>query len=286
MKRTTTAAPPVLLATTLAAQTQQAKIAYPTARTVAHTDDYFGRRISDPYRWMEDLNSSDLAAWVKAENGVTERYLASLPMRERFKARLTELYNRVRISVPFREAGMLFYNKNSGLQPQGVWMMRASTDGPERVVIDPNVLSPDGSVALSQFAPSPDGKLFAYGLSQGGSDWSTVYVRELAGGKQLGDTVQWIKFSGLSWTKDGKGFFYSRFPTPEKGKELQSALANQTMYYHALGTAQSADRKIYSRPDHPEWFVSGGLTDDRRYLLIYVNVGTDPHNRLYVADLG
>lgn len=265
---------------------QQGKIAYPVAKTVTHTDDYFGRKISDPYRWMEDLNAPDLAAWVKAENQVTDRYLASLPMRDRFKARLTELYNRVRVSVPFREAGKLFYNKNTGLQPQGVWMVRATTDGPERIVIDPNVLSPDGSVALSQFAPSPDGKLFAYGLSQGGSDWSTVYVRELESGKQLKDTVQWIKFSGLSWTKDGKGFFYSRFPTPEKGKELQSALANQTLYYHALGTAQSSDKKIYARPDHPEWFVSGGLSDDRRYLLIFVNEGTDPHNRLYVADLG
>ena len=166
-------------------------------------------------------------------------------MRDRFKSRLTELYNRVRISVPFREAGMLFYNKNSGLQPQGVWMMRASIDGPERIVIDPNVLSPDGSIALSQFAPSPDGKLFAYGLSQGGSDWSTVYIRDLATGRQLSDTVQWIKFSGLSWTKDGKGFFYSRFPTPAKGKELESALRDQKLYYHALGTAQSKDRLIY-----------------------------------------
>jgi prolyl oligopeptidase len=271
---------------TLSAQTQQGKVAYPTAKTIAHTDDYFGRKISDPYRWMEDLNSADLAAWVKAENSVTERYLATLPMRDRFKSRLTELYNRVRISVPFREAGRLFYNKNTGLQPQGVWMVRTSVDGPERVVIDPNVLSPDGSIALSQFAPSPDGKLFAYGLSQGGSDWSTVYVRDLATGKQLGDTVQWIKFSGLSWTKDGKGFFYSRFPTPAKGKELESALRNQKLYYHALGTSQSKDRLIYERPDHPDWFVSGGLTDDRRYLQIIVNIGTDPHNRLYIADLG
>jgi prolyl oligopeptidase len=286
MKKLLAACTLFTVAATAGAQQQQGRIAYPPSKTVSHVDDYFGRKIADPYRWMEDLNAADVAAWVKSQNAVTERYLASLTMRDRFKARLTELYNRERISVPFREAGKLFYNKNTGLQPQGVWMMRPSLDGAERVVIDPNKMSPDGSVALSQFAPSPDGRVFAYGLSEGGSDWSTVYVRELATGKQLSDTVRWIKFSGLSWTGDGKGFFYSRFPAPAAGKELQNALRDQKMFYHVLGTPQSADRLIYERPDHPVWFVSGGLTDDRRYLLIYVNEGTDPHNRLYVADMG
>src|SRR5262245_20307814 len=156
-----------LAATTAHAQQQQSRIVYPPSKTITQIDDYFGRKIADPYRWMEDLNSADVTAWVKSQNEVTERYLAALPIRERFKSRLTELYDRVRVSVPFREAGKLFYNKNSGLQPQAVWMMRESTGGPERVVIDPNKLSPDGSVALTQFTPSPDGRHFAYGLSQG-----------------------------------------------------------------------------------------------------------------------
>jgi prolyl oligopeptidase len=240
----------------IGAQQQQSKIAYPPTKTISHVDDYFGRKIADPYRWMEDLNATDVAQWVKAQNSVTEKFLATLPMRERFRSRITELWNYPKVGLPFREANRLFYTKNSGLQKQSVYYMRASLDAPEQIVIDPNVLSPDGSVALSLFTPSPDGRYLAYGQSQGGSDWSTVYVRTLTGNRQLSDTVKWIKFSGLSWTKDGNGFFYSRFPTPEAGKELQSAVRDQKLYYHKLGTPQSS-----------------------------VN-GTDPHNRLYVLDVG
>jgi prolyl oligopeptidase len=269
-----------------AAQQQQGKVAYPATKKGTQVDNYFGRRIPDPYRWMEDLNSPDVAQWVKAENATTQRYLASLPMRERFRARITELWNYPKIGLPFREGGRLYYTKNTGLQRQAVWYSRASLDKPEQPVIDPNVLSPDGSVALSLFVPSPDGRTFAYGLSQGGSDWATVYVRNMATGKQLSDTVRWLKFSGVSWTKDGNGFFYSRFPTPAPGKELQNAVRDQTLYYHKLGTPQSADRLIYQRKDHPEWFVFGGLSDDGRFLNIIVVNGTDSHNRLYVADLG
>jgi len=265
---------------------RQARIAYPQTKKTAQTDDYFGRKVADPYRWMEDLNSPEVAQWVKAENAVTEKYLVTLPMRERFKARITELWNYPKVGLPFREAGKLFYTKNSGLQRQSPYYMRASLDAPEQLVVDPNVLSPDGSVALSLFVPSPDGRYFAYGQSQGGSDWSTVYVRTLTGGKQLSDTVKWLKFSGVNWTKDGNGFFYSRFPTPEPGKELQSAVRDQTLYYHKLGTPQSADRLIYERTDHPEWFVFSSMSDDGKYLFITVVDGTDPHNRLYVLDVG
>jgi prolyl oligopeptidase len=271
---------------TSSAGAQQAKIAYPQTKKTAQTDDYFGRKVADPYRWMEDLNAPEVAQWVKAENDVTEKYLVTLPMRERFKARITELWNYPKVGLPFREAGKLFYTKNSGLQRQAPYYMRASLDAPEQLVLDPNVLSPDGSVALSLFVPSPDGRYFAYGQSQGGSDWSTVYVRTLRGGKQLSDTVQWLKFSGVSWTKDGNGFFYSRFPTPEPGKELQSAVRDQKLYYHKIGTPQSADRLIYERKDHPEWFVFSSMSDDAKYLFINVVNGTDPHNRLYVLDVG
>jgi prolyl oligopeptidase len=268
------------------AQQQQGKIAYPSTKKGAQVDNYFGRHVADPYRWMEDLNSPEVAQWVKAENGVTERYLATLPMRAHFKSRIAELWNYPKVGLPFREGGKLYYTKNSGLQRQSVWYARAALDKPETMVIDPNVLSPDGSVALSLFAPSPDGRSLAFGLSQGGSDWRTVYVRSMANNKQLADTVKWVKFSGVMWTKDGNGFFYSRFPTPAPGKELQNAVRDQKLYYHKLGTPQSADRLIYQRPDHPEWFVFGGLSDDGRFVYITVVNGTDPHSRLYAVDLG
>jgi prolyl oligopeptidase len=268
------------------AQQQQGRLVYPPTKAVGQVDDYFGRKVADPYRWMEELNAPDVAQWVKAENAITEQYLGSLPMRDRFRSRITELWNYPKVGLPFREAGKLFYTKNSGLQRQSVWYSRANPDAPEIVVIDPNVLSPDGSVALSLFVPSPDGRHFAYGLSPGGSDWSTVYVRDLATGKQLADTVRWLKFSGVSWTKDGGGFFYSRFPTPAAGKELQNAVRDQKLYYHKLGTPQSGDRLIYERKDHSEWFVFGGASDDGRFEYVSVVNGTDPHNRLYVLDLG
>lgn len=268
------------------AQQQQGRPSYPPAKAVGQVDDYFGRKVADPYRWMEDLNAPNVAQWVKAENALTEQVISGMPMREHFKSRITELWNYPKISLPFREAGRLFYTRNTGLQKQSVWFEAASPGGAERVVVDPNVLSPDGSVALSLFAPSPDGKLLAFGLSQGGSDWSTVYVRDLATGKPLADTVRWIKFSGLNWTKDGAGFFYSRFPTPAPGKELQNAVHDQKVYYHRIGTPQSSDRLIYQRPDHPDWFTFASVSDDGRFAWISAVRGTDPHNRLYVVDLG
>ena len=281
-----TALSAIVAPTSAAVAQQHGRIAYPQTKTVDQVDDYFGKKVADPYRWMEDLNAPDVAQWVKAENAVTEQYLGTLPMRERFRSRITELWNYPKVGLPFREAGKLFYTKNTGLQRQSVWYARATLDAPETLVIDPNVLSPDGSVALSLFVPSPDGRHFAYGLSQGGSDWSTVYVRDLATGKQLADTIKWLKFSGVSWTKDGGGFFYSRFPAPVEGKELQNAVRDQKLYYHKLGTPQSSDRLIYERKDHPEWFVFGSSSDDGRFEFIRVVNGTDPHNRLYVLDVG
>lgn len=265
---------------------QRQTLTYPVARTVGHVDDYFGTRVPDPYRWMEDLNSPDLAEWVKAENAVTESYLSTLPMRAWFKTRITELWNYPKVGLPFREAGRLFYSKNSGLQRQSVWYTRSSLDGAERMVIDPNTLSPDGSVALAGFSPSPDGRYLLYGISQGGADWRTLLVRDLATGKQLADTVRWLKGGGSSWTRDGNGFFYSRFPEPEPGKLLQSAIRDEKIYYHSIGTPQAQDRLIYARPDQPEWFVGGGVSEDGRYLVVYVNRGTENQNRLYLADLG
>ncbi len=262
-----------------------ARLAYPPTRTVDQSDDYHGTRVADPYRWLEAINGPEVGAWITAENAVTMPYLAALPGRDLLKARITALYDYPRTGVPYWEGGHWFYTKNTGLQRQSVWYTRPSLDGAERVVLDPNELSPDGAVALSGFAPAPDGRHFAYGQSQGGSDWITFYVRDLATGRNTADTIRWAKFTAPSWTKDGRGFFYSRFPEPPAGEQLKTKLEHQTLYYHRLGTPQSADVKIYARPDHPSWFVFGGMDEGGRYLFVLTSPGTDK-NEVYLADLG
>jgi len=275
-----------LLASAAQAQVQQSqRLAYPETKKVDQVDDFFGTKVADPYRWMEDLNSPELADWVKRENAVAEQYFSQLGMRAFFKSRITELWNYPKVSLPFRVAGKLFYARNSGLQRQSVFYSRASLGAPPKLVLDPNTLSPDGSIALAGFSPSPDGRYLAYGISEGGADWRTLLVRELESGTQLSDTVRWLKGGGMSWTKDGRGFYYSRFPEPEAGKQLQNAIHDEKIYYHVVGTPQSKDRLIYERPDHPDWFVGGGVSEDGRYLFVGVNRGTENQNRVYVADL-
>ncbi|MGC9997693.1 MAG: prolyl oligopeptidase family serine peptidase [Terriglobia bacterium] len=264
---------------------QQARIEYPPTRTVDTVDTYGSVRVLDPYRWLEDLDSKEVADWVKAENAVTMPYLAALPGRDAFRERITALYNYARTSVPFWEGGRWWYTKNSGLQKQNVWYSRLTLTGAEEMIIDPNQLSPDGSTALSEFTPSPDGKHYTYGLSEGGSDWVTIYARDLATGKNTSDMIKWVKFSSAAWTKDGQGFFYSRFPEPPQGKQLEAKLEHQTLYYHKLGTEQAADIKIYERPDQPSWLVFGGVDETGRFLFVLTTRGTDK-NEVYVADLG
>jgi prolyl oligopeptidase len=273
----------ILLITT--AILSQPRIKYPQIRTDDVVDSYGGFKVPDPYRWLENIDSPEVAGWVKAENAITMPYLASLPGRDVFNTRITALYNFPRTSVPFWEGGRWWYAKNSGLQKQSVWYARPTLAGAEQMILDPNRLSPDGSTALSDFTPSPDGRHHTVGLSEGGSDWMTLYVRDLSTGKNTPDTIQWVKFSQTSWTKDGQGFFYSRYPEPPKGKQLEVKLEHQTLYYHRLGTAQSADIKIYERPDHPSWFIYGGVDETGRYLFVSTSQGTDK-NELYLADLG
>ena len=271
--------------TAASAQTPPTRVQYPATRTVDHVDTYHGTRISDPYRWLEAIDSNSVAEWVRGQNAVTMPYLAALPGRDLLKQRITALYDFPRTSVPFYEGARWFYTKNSGLQRQNVWYARRTLDGPEQLILDPNQLSPDGSIALTGFSPSPAGNMLAYGQSEGGSDWVTYYVRDLRTGKNTADTVRWVKFSGASWTKDGRGFFYSRFPDPPKGEQLKAKLENQTLYYHRLGTPQSADVRVHARPDHPSWFVFGGVDESGRYLFVSTSPGTDK-NELYIADLG
>jgi prolyl oligopeptidase len=275
----------LLLATSALAAQQQSAFDYPATRKVDTVTDYHGTVVADPYRWMEAIEAPEVAQWVKAQNAITLPYLASLAGRDLFKTRITALYNYERTGLPFYEGGRWFYSRNSGLQRQSVWYSRPALDGPEQLVLDPNQLSPDGSVALGGFSPSPDGRWLVYGQSEGGSDWRTLYVRDLNTGRNVEDVVRWVKFSGASWTNDGKGFFYSRYPEPPKGEQIKTALADQTVYYHRIGTPQSQDVKIYARPDQPKWYVSAGVDEAGRYLFVTTSGGTDK-NELYIADLG
>ncbi len=257
----------------------------PAARLTDQVDRYHGVAVADPYRWLEDDNSAETAAWVKAQNEVTFGYLAGLPGRAAFQKRLTELYNYERFSPPRHRAGKYFYSRNDGLQNQSVLYVQDALDGPARVLLDPNALSGDGTVALTLAEPSPDGGLLVYGLAAAGSDWNEFRVRSVATGQDLADHLKWIKFSGASWTRDGQGFFYSRYPEPRSGQVLSGANRDMQVYYHRLGTAQSADQLVYQRSDQPDWLFQSEVTDDGRYLVLDVGVGTDRRNRIYLMDL-
>jgi prolyl oligopeptidase len=276
----------VLLIFSLAQAGHAQPLDYPPSRRVDVVDDYQGVKVPDPYRWLEELNSGETKAWVEAQNAVTVKYLESQPMREVFRKRITELWDYPKVSVPWREGGRLWYRRNSGLQRQSVVYSRRNINAPRVMVIDPNKLSPDGSISLAQIAPSPDGRLLAYTLSEGGADWQTIHVRDLTTGRDVADTVHWVRFSRIAWTHDGKGFFYSRFPAPPEGKHLEAVLGIHSLYYHRVGTPQSKDRLIFERKDEPKWFVSGLVTENGRYLIIRFSPGATPRNRLYYVDLG
>ena len=263
------------------------RLQYPKTVRADSADVWHGTRVPDPYRWLEDLDGAQTAAWVGAQNQLTFSYLERLPLREHFRQRITELWNYPKVSLPFREGGRYWYRKNSGLQRQSVVLARETLEQPAaEIVLDPNAMFPDGSVSLAAIAPSPDGRYLAYTLAEGGADWQTVRVRDLSTGRDLADSVKWMRFSGLSWTHDGNGFFYSRFPEPPKGQVLEAALGTHSLYYHRIGTPQSEDRLIFERQGMPNWFVFAGVSDDGRYLLITFVEGTDPQNQLYVVDLG
>jgi len=260
-------------------------IAYPQPRMQAQTDDYHGVQVADPYRWMEDLDGAETKAWVDAENKVTYDYLAEIPCRSRIKDRLTRMWNYERFGLPEREGQRYFISRNNGLQNQGVIYTMDSLDGTMHELLDPNALSKDGTIALSGMSASDDGNLMAYGLSSGGSDWQEWRVRDVRTGKDLPDLIQWVKFSGASWAKDGSGFYYSRFDAPKPGEEREQTNYFQKLYFHKLGTPQSQDVLVYHRPDQKEWEFSGGVTDDGAYLVISISQGTERKNRVYLQEL-
>ncbi|MCC7177458.1 MAG: S9 family peptidase [Acidobacteria bacterium] len=261
-------------------------LSYPATTKGDVVEDYHGTKVPDPYRWMEDLDSKQVADWVAAQNAVTDPYLDALPLRKPLTDRLTALWNYPRVGLPDIESGQLFYSKNTGLQRQSPIFVRAGWQAAPTLVIDPNTISEDGSVSLAQYQPSPDAKLLAYGLAEGGADWRTLKVRDIAAGKDLPDEVHWMRFSDISWTKDSKGFFYSRYPEPPANKVLEAALSGQALYYHRVGTPQSEDVLAYERKDMAGWLVGGNVTEDGRYLLVMMAEGSGNQNRLYYADLG
>jgi prolyl oligopeptidase len=256
---------------------------YPPARKSDQIDDYHGLKVSDPYRWLEDLDSEETHSWVEAENRLAFGYLKEIPAVEKIKERLTKLWNYERFGVPFKEGNRYFYTRNSGLQNQGVLYSVASLAEEPRLLLDPNTLSSDGTVALSGLTISHDGKLMAYSLSASGSDWQEWKVRDVETGKDTNDDLKWVKFSGASWTPDSKGFFYSRYDEP-KENSLKGTNYFQKLYYHQLGTSQAADTLVYERPDQKEWLFNGTVTDDGRYLVINISEGTDAKNRVYYKD--
>jgi prolyl oligopeptidase len=262
------------------------KLDYPKAKTVDQIDDYHGTKVSDPYRWLENTDSPDTHAWIEAENKLTFSYLDQIPYRSAIRERLTKLWNYERFDVPEQRGGRYFYQHNDGLQNQNVLFVADSLNAEPRALLDPNALSSDGTVALTGHAITDDGKLLAYSTSASGSDWQEWHVRDVDTGKDLPDVIHWSKFSAASWTKDGKGFFYSRYDEPKPGAAtLREANYFQKLYFHRLGTPQSEDQLVYERPDNKELGFIGVVTDDGRYLIISVWEGTSPKNRVYYKDL-
>ncbi|MBL9091767.1 MAG: S9 family peptidase [Planctomycetaceae bacterium] len=266
-------------------EVEAAEVKYPEAARGDVVDTYHGRTIADPYRWLEEPDGPATKAWIAAENEATEKLLATIPERERLKKRITELWNYVRFGVPTTRGGRYFYSRNDGLQNQAVFYAADALDAEPRVLLDPNKLSADGTVALSGWELSDDGNLLAYGLAAAGSDWETWHVRDVATGLDRTDKIEWVKFSGASWTPDGKAFYYSRYDAPKPGAEYTDSNYYQKLYLHKLGTPQSDDRLVYERKDEKEWGFGGEVTEDGRYLIISVWRGTDPNNQVFYQDL-
>ncbi|MBV9440991.1 MAG: S9 family peptidase, partial [Candidatus Eremiobacteraeota bacterium] len=255
---------------------------YPAAPRLDHIDDYFGTRVPDPYRWLEDVDAPQTAAWIREQNGLTESYLSQVREREAIRARLTALWDYERWTVPEKAGDRYAYFRNTGLQNQAVLYVTRDLAEPGRVLLDPNTFSPDGTVALSGSAFSEDGSLLAYAISSSGSDWQEWHVRDVATGADRADIVRWAKFSSAAWRRDGSGFYYSRYDEPAADTKFKDINYFHKLYFHRLGTPQSADVLVYERPDHKDWNINGTTTEDGAYLVIDTSRGTDPENRVFV----
>jgi len=257
----------------------------PASRRGAEGDTLHGVFVPDPYRWLEQADAPETKAWIAAQNAVTEKFLSSLPQRESIGTRLRELWNYERFGLPAEENGVYVYTRNDGLQNQSLLFATGNPAEPGRVLLDPNTLSKDGTVALTGYALSPDGRYLAYGLASGGSDWNEWRVREIATGKDLPEVLRWVKFSAPSWLRDSSGFFYGRYSEPAPGQALAAANYYQKVYLHRVNTAQEADQLTYERPDQKEWGFSLRVTEDGDYLVIHISQGTARKNRVFVKSL-
>ncbi|MDQ2872042.1 MAG: S9 family peptidase, partial [Candidatus Eremiobacteraeota bacterium] len=266
---------------------QTAKLDYPNAPRGTVVDTYFGTQVPDPYRWMENIDSAPTKTWVDAEKNLTHSYFARIPERAAIAAHLKSIINYAKIGTPYHAGNHYFYTYNSGLQNQSVLYTMTGIGGKARVLIDPNTLSSDGTVALGPTAVTHDGKLIAYATQSAGSDWETWRVRSVMTGKDYPDTLLWSKFSGASWTRDGKGFYYDRYQAPTSSATYKAALYGQKVYYHVLGTPQSADRLVYedTNPTHKDYFFDASVTEDGRYVVLTQSGGKSYNTRIYVSDL-
>lgn len=247
----------------------QNRFEYPKTRKVDHVDTYHGTKVADPYRWLEDDNSAETKRWVEEQNKVTFAYLEKIPYRAALKARLERLYNYPKYGQPFRKGDFFFFSKNDGLQNQSVLYVQKGLNGQPEVLIDPNKFSTDGTSRLGAFSLSKDGKLAAYGISKGGSDWQEYFVMEVPTKKTLSDNLKWVKVSSIAWA--GNGFFYSRYPEPEKGHELSSKNENHQVYYHRVGTPQSEDELVYEDRANPQRFHFLSTTEDERFAILSIS---------------
>ena len=262
--------------------TEMNSISYPKTKKVDVSDEYFGTVVNDPYRWLENDTASDTEAWVVAQNEVTQSVLSKIPYRQKIEDRLTELINYPRLSSPFRAGDYYFFYKNDGLQNQSVIYYQNGKDGEPMVFIDPNALSEDGTISINLLGASGDNKYMAYTKSEGGSDWSKIYIREIETNTDLDDELEWVKFSGAGWFEDG--FFYSRYPAPEKGTELSADNKMHSIFYHKIGTPQSEDELFYRNEDAPDLYHWCNVTEDDKYLVMYAASGTDGYE-LFFKDL-
>jgi len=264
----------------------QSPLHYPVTRKSDQVDTYFGTQVADPYRWLEDTDSPETKQWVTAENALTFDYLGAIPERAAIKEQLTRIWNYPKYAVPLKRGKSYFYTENSGLQNQAVLYMKRGLKGEKKLVLDPNTLSTDGTVALGPWNATENGKYLAYAVANAGSDWEEIRVRDIEKAKDLPDTLKWVKFSGIAWTKDNKGFFYSRYAEPKSENAMLAKNEGQKLYYHRVGDPQAKDQLILERPDHPRWNINATVSDDGEYVIIYVVDGTNPKNRIYFIDLG
>jgi prolyl oligopeptidase len=246
-------------------------------------DDYHGTKVADPYRWLEDPDSERTRAWIAAQNRTTRAFLDAIPEHAAIRARLEELWNYARWSAPVNKGGRYFFSRNDGLQAQPVLYVSASLDAEARVLLDPNTLSKDGTVALGDVIPSEDGKLLAYEVADAGSDWTTIRVRDVETGRDLEDVVPWVKFSRCAWAPDGSGFYYSTYPVHDTTGRIQ--LLNQRMLFHRLGTKVDADALVCAREDHPDWGFQADVARDGELLVVTAWQGTERKNRVFLRDL-